>query len=266
MTPYPSLAAMGPDAARSIGRHLDTTFRSLARGEHAVDDPSFFRLLTGEPHPLGNMAILAPHATLAATRAAVAPLAAGPLPAAVIFPGLEVPPDIGEYLAGCGFVPAGTMPAMGIDIAGMKSTVLPPGYELVRVGDGPDGDEWLEQFAVGYEFPIAAARYFSPASAHADTAPDAPVQFYAIRRNGRIVATSACFLNDGVAGIYCVSTIPAERKQGLGAHATAEPLRLAARLGYRVGILQSSEAGHRVYQALGFADLGGIPLFVRMPG
>lgn len=121
MTPYPSLAAMGPDAARSIGRHLDTTFRALARGEHAVDDPSFFRLLTGEPHPLGNMAILAPHATLAATRAAVAPLA-------------------------------------------------------------------------------------------------------------------------------------------------AEPLRLAARLGYRVGILQSSEAGHRVYQALGFADLGGIPLFVRMPG
>ena len=53
---------------------------------------------------------------------------------------------------------------------------------------------------------------------------------------------------------------------GLGEHATAEPLRLAAKLGYGVGVLQSSEAGYPVYRKLGFTDCGGVPLFVRMPG
>jgi hypothetical protein len=118
---------------------------------------------------------------------------------------------------------------------------------------------------VGYEVPLGVARCFSPVPLHADTSPESPVQFFAIRRNGAIVCTSACVLDAGLAGIYCVSTIPEERRKGLGAHATAEPLRLAAALGYRVGILQSSEAGHGVYLSLGFADFGGVPLFIRMP-
>jgi hypothetical protein len=101
---------------------------------------------------------------------------------------------------------------------------------------------------------------------HADTSPESAMQFFAVRRNGKIVCTSACYLDGGLAGIYCVSTIPEERRKGLGAHATAEPLRLAARAGYRVGILQSSEAGHGLYRSLGFADFIGVPLYVRIPG
>lgn len=46
---------------------------------------------------------------------------------------------------------------------------------------------------------------------------------------------------------------------------TAEPLRIARRLGYRVGVLQSSQTGHPVYLGLGFADAGEVPMFVRMP-
>jgi hypothetical protein len=100
---------------------------------------------------------------------------------------------------------------------------------------------------------------------HADTSPDARMQFFAIRRSGAIVCTSACYLEEGLAGIYCVSTLPTERRNGLAAHATAEPLRLAAQLGYRVGILQSSESGHTLYKSLGFADFGGVPFYIRIP-
>ena len=95
--------------------------------------------------------------------------------------------------------------------------------------------------------------------------PTRKFQFFAIHHNGRLVATSLMYLADGLAGIYCVATLADERGKGLGAHVTAEPLRIAQRLGYRVGILQSSAAGHPVYLRLGFADFASVPMFVRMP-
>jgi predicted acetyltransferase len=67
------------------------------------------------------------------------------------------------------------------------------------------------------------------------------------------VCTSLICLADEVAGVYCVATIPEERGKGLGSHATAEPLRLVGKLGYRVAVLQSSRAGHSMYAKLGFA-------------
>jgi hypothetical protein len=237
----------------------------MIRSEHCAERPRFLRLITGEPHPFGNFAVLSAPVDLETTREAVEPLAASGAPAAVLFPGLEVPPNLDAYLTGQGFA-SHAMPAMGADIATLKATALPDGYELVRVGDGPDAEEWVRQFAVGYELPPGVARCFSPVAVQASTSPESAMQFFAIRRNGATVCTSVCYLEDGLAGIYCVSTVPEERRKGLGAHATAEPLRLAARLGYRVGILQSSEAGHGVYKGLGFADFGGVPLYVRIPG
>jgi hypothetical protein len=56
-----------------------------------------------------------------------------------------------------------------------------------------------------------------------------------------------------------------ERHRGLGAHATAETLCAARRLGDRVGVLQSPEAGHSIYLGLGFGDYLGIPMLIRMP-
>jgi hypothetical protein len=73
------------------------------------------------------------------------------------------------------------------------------------------------------------------------------------------------FLDDGLAGIYSVATLQDERGKGIGGYATAQPLRAAHALGYRVGVLQSSEAGHSVYLGLGFIDVGEVPMFTRMP-
>ncbi len=79
------------------------------------------------------------------------------------------------------------------------------------------------------------------------------------------VANSMIYLNDGLAGVFCVATVPEERGKGPGAHATAEPLRLAQRLGYGVGVLQSTEIVDSVYRRIGFADVGGVPFYVRIP-
>lgn len=74
------------------------------------------------------------------------------------------------------------------------------------------------------------------------------------------------YLADGLAGIYCVATLPAEQGRGLAAHVTAEALRAAGRLGYGVGLLQSSAVRHSVYLGLGFRDVGSVLMFIRMPG
>jgi hypothetical protein len=119
---------------------------------------------------------------------------------------------------------------MGVDIAVLQDTSLPPGYELVRIGsDAAESDEWTRQFSTGYGLPLGLAQHFSPA-AFSDAIADGTAEFFAVRRKGAIVATSLCYLADGVAGIYCVATLPEERRKGLG-----------------------------------FADFGGFSLFVRMP-
>ena len=153
---------------------------------------------------------------------------------------------------------------MAVDIERLAPTKLPPGYTFVRVGVGSRSEDWVKALAVGYGLPLGLARRLSPAGLDADIADDARIQFFAIVRDDRIVATSMLFLDDGVAGIYSVATLTEERGKGIGGHATAEPLRVAQALGYRVGVLQSSEAGHSVYLGLGFADVGSVPMFMRM--
>jgi hypothetical protein len=265
MAPYASLSAAGPSIGSAIGRHLDVAFRAIARGDGVANEPGFLRVISGEVHPLGNFAVLSSPVDLATARAAVEPLASKSLPSAVLFPGMEASDEVADWLVSTGYARHGAMPAMGVDIDAMAPTDLPAGYEFVRIGAGGDAEEWERQFAAGYELPRGVARYFSPVNMEADDAPDAPLQFFAVRSGGAIVATSALYLQDGLAGVYSVSTVPAERRQGLGAHATAQALRGAARVGYGVGVLQSSEAGYPVYRKLGFADFGGIPVFVRIP-
>jgi GNAT superfamily N-acetyltransferase len=244
--------------------HLDLAFRDMMIGRGAEIGESFLRQVTGEPHPLGNVAIVSDADNLDITQAAIGPLLACGFPVAVLY-SQGVSASVARSMVALGFEDHGAMPAMAVDIERMAATALPSGYDWGRIGAGDDGRAWAETLATGYGLPQGLALRFSPESLGADMAPDARTQFFAIRRNGRLVATSLLYLADGLAGIYCVATLPEERGKGLGAHVTAEALRTAQRQGYCVGVLQSSPDGHSVYLGLGFEDFGGVPMFVRIP-
>lgn len=254
------LTSIGADAAR----HLDGVWRELTRGQGAAEDEQFFRLVTGEPHPLGNMAILRESTGAQTTERAVAPLLALTTPTAVLYP-LGVSEAIAQSLIDRGYTRLGAMPAMAVEIDAMAPTTLPAGYEWVRIGSGAAGSEWADVVTDGFGLPRGLARMLSPEVLEVDMAADARTQFFGIRRSGRLVAVSMLHLADGLAGIYCVATLPDERGRGLGAHVTAQALRAAHQVGYRVGILQSSAAGHSVYLGLGFKDFGAVSMFVRTP-
>ncbi len=261
----PSIAAMGSQTASIAAAHMERAFRYILRGPNVTAEPGFVRLITGEPHPFGNFAVFSETAAPAEMQAAMGPLVECGAPAALL---LTAPASdaTAKLLADSGFVSDHPMPAMAVETDVLGATSLPPGYTFSRVGEGAESDEWAGQFSVGFEIPHAVGEAFSPNAVHATTAADAPIQYFAIRKGGKMVCTSLVYLADGVAGIYCVATIPEERGRGLAAHVTAEPLRLLRRLGYNVGVLQSTAAGHSVYRRLGFKEFGELGFYVRLPG
>ena len=204
---------------------------------------------------MGNAAIVSDPGRPEITRAALGPLLDAALPCAVLYP-RGITAYVARQVMALGFDDHGAMPAMAVDIEDMAQTSLPCGYSWARIGAGSDGRIWSEVLAEGYGLPPGLARLFSPEVLGVDKTQAAQTQFFAVMRDGRPVSTSLLYLADGLAGIYSVSTLPAERGKGLGAHATAEALRTAFTLGYRVGVLQSSPAGHSVYLALGFKTWG----------
>ena len=173
--------------------------------------------------------------------------------------------DVSDSLTEMGFSMGEPMPAMAVDIDAMASTRLPPGYESMRVVAESEAGEWTGVLASGYPLPHGLARLLSPEVLEAGQSTDAKTQFFGIRREDKLVATSMLYLADGLAGVYCVATLAEERGKGLGAHVTAAALRAAHQGGYKVGVLQSSEAGHSIYLALGFQDVGEVHMFTHMP-
>lgn len=263
--PVASIAACADTIGARTAQHLDHLWRLTMQAQGGVVDADWFRLISGEPHPLGNVAILAWDDHDEAAITAVAPLLAIDQPSAVIC--LH---GASEHLAGVlaarGFQPHDAMPAMAVDIGGLAPTPLPTGHRFQRITASRDFQAWTDVLASGYALPRGLARMLSPEALGADPADDAAIQFFAVLEGDRIVATSMMFLDDGLAGLYCVATLADARGRGLGAQVTAEPLRRAQALGYRVGVLQSSQAGYPVYRRLGFQDVGAVPLFIRMPG
>jgi hypothetical protein len=263
-SPYPSIAALGLELGVAATSHLKHAFRRLCRGPRVVDEPRFVRLITGELHPLGNFAVVYHPADLEGTEAAVDPLLHCGAPASVLFTA-PLATGVEPWLARAGFESHGALPAMAVEIDTLAATDLPAGYSFTRIPSGPEGDAWVDAFSIGYELPHGVGEAFSPNGVGATTAVDAPLQYFAVRKGGKLVCTSVLCLDAGVAGIYCVATVPEERGIGLGAHATAEPLRLVRALGFGVGVLQSSPAGHSLYRKLGFADVGAVPFYVKLP-
>ena len=261
--PYPSIAAIGDRIDLLIAGHIDLAFRRLMPGPGVEIEPRFLRLITGEPHPFGNFVCLNHPVDAPTTRAAIDPLQHCNAPAAVFITG-PVPDAVLTVLADAGFERHGGMPTMAIDIDTLAPTALPAGCTIERVSDAAQRDAWADVFARGYELPLRVGAAFA-GGIDSDHKPDAPVQYFWIKKDGVPVCTSLVYLHEGVAGIYGVATVPDQRGKGLGAHATAEPLRIARALGYRVGVLQASEVGAPVYTRIGFQTFGEIPLYIRMP-
>ncbi len=260
--PHQSIAAIGRQISPLIENHALRSFRSMLTGPGVRHGRGFVSVVTGEQNPFGNFLCAARDLDLASMTSAIAPLVGCGAPSAILFCG-AIDAHTESALDANGFKRSDGITAQAVNVDEVAACSLPNGYVFARANDPAERAAWADVFARAYSIPFGAALPFT-GPIGVQTAPDASVQYFWILKGDQPVCTSVLSLDDGVAGLYAIATVADERGKGLGAFATAEPLRVARALGFRVGVLQATQAGLPVYRRLGFRDFGELPLYLRM--
>jgi ribosomal protein S18 acetylase RimI-like enzyme len=136
---------------------------------------------------------------------------------------------------------------MAADLLALEEDQSPPAdLSIKRVRDGERLATWARTAWTGTGFPEESREAFVELEGSIGITPDTSRLRYLGYQRGVPVASSAMTLQDGVAGIYAVATLPEARRQGLGRALTLAPLLDARHMGYRVGTLQASSMGYSI--------------------
>ncbi|MEO5704402.1 MAG: GNAT family N-acetyltransferase [Candidatus Limnocylindrales bacterium] len=174
----------------------------------------------------------------------------------------HAPDDLGERLLRAGLRFEGTAPAMAMDLEALpRDEATPQGLEIVPVLDEGTLLEFVGVLALEMGVPEGSP---NPAARHHAALLQAipptlageriPLRYLG-RLDGRAVATARISIGGGVAGLYAVATLPDVRGRGFGRAMTIAALDAGRALGYRIGVLQASDEGFRVYRRLGFRTI-----------
>lgn len=145
-------------------------------------------------------------------------------------------------------------PGMVADLHQVDESLLektPPGFIIQEVSTEKELYDFKKVFVETYEIPEWAGQAWVDATLSAGIG-HTPWRVFVGYLEGEPVATNMLFNGAGVASVYAVATTPSAQGQGIGAAITLKPLLLAREMGYRYGVLFSSEMGVRVYQRIGF--------------
>ena len=180
----------------------------------------------------------------------------------------HTPADLAGRLLRRGFRQVDDTAGMAMDLARLPDVVeVPAGVRIELVDDADDVDAYVGLLIREKE------------AAHPPVAPDAA----AVRRrhiagrlgndpdsrrfvawlDGEPVATSRLSMAGGAAGLYTVVTMPEARGRGIGRAMTLTALLAGREAGMRIGALQATEMGHRIYARLGFEELFRYTLLAR---
>lgn len=218
--------------------------------------PTMTRYISGVPVPIFNgigQARLAPDDPDAQIEAALKPFAERGLPMWWWVGPSSRPTDLGARLEAHGLAYDGDTPGMALDLRAVDQAPAAPVSLTISAATNRDAlEEWSHVTGRGFGIPDDLHATLLEMGVHQCLRPDPEWVYFVGRLNGRPVATSALFMSAGVAGIYCIATLPDARRQGIGAELTRAALLHAREQGYAVGILQSSQMGFHVYQELGF--------------
>ncbi len=164
------------------------------------------------------------------------------------------PPGLPAVLQQRDFALAETVEGMWADLSELPPPDrLPSGWEIRAASPGAEVNALLD--LVSWRWDVAAAdrplmRKFL--QAFEVGARGSPIQCWAAWQDGQPMAKALLNLDDGVAGIYGVSTRPEARGRGLARLLTLTALHFARDQGYEMGVLHSSPMAISLYTKIGF--------------
>lgn len=165
------------------------------------------------------------------------------------------PRDLGKRLEAHGLRHGGDLPSIAVDLfAVSEESDEQNGLSIRLVQNSAELSSWCDALIGIFKFPAFVSHALFNFLEMPGYDQDAPVKNYMGFENGKLVAVSSVLLAGGVAGIYNVGTLPEVRHRGFGRAITLAPLLEARDLGYRVGVLQSSDMGFGLYSKLGFNE------------
>jgi GNAT superfamily N-acetyltransferase len=240
------------------------TFRHWPQSE-VHNDPDMLWAITDIPFPLFNSVL---HARLAPGNAdlgiekAIARCRSRNVPMMWWTGPATRPGDLGARLEAHGLAHEEDL-GMAADLMTLNEGLpAPSGLMIEQVNDRETLEQWCHVVTVGFGFPDFVAPCLFDWFASLGFEADLPLRNYLGRLNGEPVAASTLLVGAGVAGIYDVATIPAARRQGIGAAITLRPLCDARAMGYRVGVLDAMDMGAGLYRRLGFREYCKIGTYV----
>ena len=174
------------------------------------------------------------------------------------------PLETGKLLEKAGFKANDIAPGMAIAMADLKP-VRPHGFDIRQVESRGNFEGWQSVFEAGFNVPPAVSGAFVEAYTALGFAGASPTHHFTASVEGKVAGCATVFMGAGAAGIYNIATLPEFRGRGIGSALTLQTLHYGQAKGFRVGVLQASSEGLRMYRGLGFTERCTIGIYAYTP-
>lgn len=159
---------------------------------------------------------------------------------------LTKPDNLGMILEKNGFLNVYQQAGMAVDLKNLKKQILDENDLVVEIVDNKESlNQWItivsSVFGIKLDSELIEFLFLEP-----------EVKFYMGTFEERSVSALMLYLSSGVAGLHAVSSLQNYRNRGFGLTISKVALMDALKMGYKVGVLQASSLGERVYRKLGF--------------